>query len=378
MPAPGQATQAAAAPAASNRTGANSAVVAPGATPVEKIMALMEAARPPEPAQPQRGHPPSDAHDAAQARAETPPAEAPAEPAPSDAPAPAEEPTEPQDQPDAPAAPSDAKAHEIPLDDLLEVAIDVTVKGEDGKDVVKKLTVKELRDGTMMQHDYSRKTEDVARQRKAIPEEIRKGIESETAAYYQTLQSLQDLVVSSMDAELKTADWATLSRDDPATYVRLDNRRKEIDRTLGEINQKQQEAIRKRESARAQARDEQARASWEVLEKKIPGWDAAKYQTLIKSGADAYGYKPDEVGSWVDHKAFEVLHDALEFRKMKSQTKPTVPVTQKKVVVVPKAVTPGAAAPATAARNREGEAMKQLQKRGTVQDAAAVIKARMG
>src|SRR3990167_3656548 len=62
-------------------------------------------------------------------------------------------------------APADVPMAEIPLDQLEAIALDVKTKGEDGKDVVEKLTVKELREGYMKGKDYSRKTAEVARQR---------------------------------------------------------------------------------------------------------------------------------------------------------------------------------------------------------------------
>jgi len=355
-------------------TTAPSVVMAPGLTPVQKIQALIEADRQPEQA-------PAPA-----AAAPTPPPapEAPApqgEPAPAQAApeAPAEPAAEPQpnQQPEGKEAKADGPTHEIPLDDLLSIPLETTVKGDDGADVVEKIPVKELQQGYMRQKDYSRKTAEVARQREAVSEEIRKGVEGERAAYFQTLQTLQDVVISSVDTELKNANWNELAANDPATYVRLDNRRKEMDRVLGELTSKQQEVIRQRDAERAKVRREQASKSVEVLEKKIPGWNDTLYQKLMKTGQD-YGYKPEEVGEWVDHRAFEVLHDAFQYRQLKATQKPDAPLKDNRVVTVPKVVKPGAAAPATAAQNRESEAMKRLQSRGTVADAAAVIKARMG
>lgn len=362
MPVPGQAQ-----PAATERPlSPQSAVMAPGLNPVQKIEALLQTEKPVQPGEKMVQPPPAN----------PPIPEKPEESQGEPVTAPE---TEQQNQPvEEVEAPADAQATEIPLDQLEAIPLEVTYKGEDGRDVTSKIPVKELREGYMRQQDYSRKTAEVARQREAVSEEIRKGVEGERAAYYQTLQSLQDVVLSSIDTELKTANWSELAANDPATYVRLDNRRKEIDRTLNEIQSKQQEVLRQRETERAQVRNQQARKSVEILESKIPGWNDSLYQKLMKSGIETYGYKPDEIGSWVDHRAFEVLHDATEYRKLKATAKPDAPITTKKVVVAPKVVKPGAAAPATAAQSREAEAMKQLQKRGTVADAAAVIKARMG
>ena len=333
-------------------TSARAVVMAPEMNPVQKIQALMEAERPQEPVK----------EPEAPAETQAPEAEV-------------EAPVETNQQVEGKEPEPDAATEEIPLERLEAIPLEVTVKGEDGVDVVEKPTVKELREGYMRQKDYSRKTAEVARQREAVSEEIRKGVEGERAAMFQQLQSLSDVVSSAIDTELRSVNWSDLAANDPAKYVLLDNRRKELDRVLNETRSKQQELIQKREAERAQARTEQARKSVELLEKKIPGWSDSLYQTLMKTAQD-YGYKPDEVGSWVDHKAFEVLHDAHQYRLLK-QKQPEKPVVDKRVVNVPKVIKPGAAAP-NANQTRAGEAMKQLQKSGRIEDAAAVIKSRMG
>lgn len=363
------------APAANTRpTSAPSVTMAPGLNPVEKIQALLQAERQVEPGERMVESPPINqpAQEAAQEdepNGETKP--------PSDAPVEEKAPQENQQVEGSEASP-DADTHEIPLDTLEAIPLDVTYKGDDGQDVTEKIPVKELRDGYMRQKDYSRKTAEVARQREAVSEEVRKGVESERAAYFQTLQSLQDVVISSVDAELKNANWSELAANDPATYVRLDNRRKEIDRTLGEIQSKQQEVLQQRKNEQAQVRQQQARKSIETLEQKIPGWNDALYQKLMKAASDTYGYKPDEVGSWVDHRAFEILHDAMQFRQAKAVQANQPPLKDKRVVVVPKVVRPGPAAQNTAAQARDQKAMETLRTRGTVSAAADVIKARLG
>lgn len=348
--------------AAQRPTSAPSVVMAPSLSPVQKIQALLEAEKEPEAPKP----------------VETAATE---QPQPAEAPqaveeAPAAEPNQPIEA--KPEAKADAPSHEIPLDDLLNIPLEITVKGEDGSDVVQKLPIKELQQGYMRQADYSRKTAEVARQREAVSEEVRKGIESERAAYFQTLQTLQDTVIGSIDTELKNANWSELAANDPATYVRLDNRRKEIDRVLGEIQSKQQAILKQREAERAQVRNQQARKSVEMLEQHIPGWSDSLYQKLMKTASDTYGYKPDEVASWVDHRAFEVLHDAMQYRAMKSKETAEAPLKDKRVVVVPKVVKPGPAQQNTASQAREAKAMETLRTRGTVDAAAAVIKSRLG
>jgi len=263
---------------------------------------------------------------------------------------------------------------EIPLDRLEAIALEITVKGEDGKDVVEKPTVKELRDGYMRQKDYSRKTAEVARQREEVPEKIRQGIESERAAYQQNLQNLQAALIETVAPELKDVNWSQLAVTDPFEYVRLDNRAKEIQKVLGNIQSKQQELTSKQKADESQARQKSALEARTSLVEKIPGWNDGLYQTLMDAAAKDYGYKREEVLTWIDPKAFHVLHDAYQYRQLKAEK----PIKENKVVVVPKVIKPGPAKPANTAQARESEAMKRLEKSGRYQDAAAIIRSRLG
>ena len=268
---------------------------------------------------------------------------------------------------------------EIPLEQLESIILEVKVKGEDGADVLEKPTIKELREGYMRQKDYSRKTAEVARQREQAQEFIRQGIESERNSMLATLDQLRSVVVETAAPELKDVDWNALSTNDPFEYIRLRNRAEQIDKVLKGIHGKQQELTTKRNEENAAALKRAAEESLKTLQSDIPGWNEELYQGLMQTAIKDYGYKPDEVQSWIDPKAFKVLHDAQQFRKLGTQKPVAKPVLEKKVVKVPKFVKPGSTQnKVTKAQAQESEAMKRLQKSGKREDAAAVILSRLG
>jgi hypothetical protein len=267
-----------------------------------------------------------------------------------------------------------AEMAEIPLDKLEAIELEVKVKGEDGKDVTEKRTIKELTEGYMRQKDYSRKTAEVARQREEVPEKIRQGVESERNSYLQQLQLLESLVIETVAPELKNVDWNTLATSDPFEYVRLQNRSNQMQQTLNGLQAKRQEITKKQEAEKGQTLQKVAQQSRQVLEEKIPGWSDDLYQQLMTTAVTDYGYKRDEVAAWLDPKAFQVLHDAAEYRKMKA----TKPIVDKRVVNVPKVVKSGTATSAPRAQTRQSEAIKKLQSSGQIRDAAAVIRSRLG
>jgi hypothetical protein len=263
---------------------------------------------------------------------------------------------------------------EIPLDQLDAIELEMEYEAG-GQKLKEKRSVKELREGFMRQQDYSKKTAEIARQREQLREETRKASEAERAKYVSELQTMHDLVLSTAEAELANVDWNTLSRDNAFEYVRLDNRRKEFTKTLESIKSKQAEVLSKHRTEQESARREMATKAITQLEQDIPGWNDTLYQNLMKAGIEKYGYKQEEVATWVDPRAFKLLHKANLYDQMQAEKKPAAP--EKRVVAVPKVVRPGAAQQVNQAQLREVNSMKQLRTSGKIEDAAAVIKSRL-
>lgn len=259
---------------------------------------------------------------------------------------------------------------EIPLDQLEAIALEVTIKGEDGRDVLEKPTVKELREGYMRQKDYSRKTAEVARQREEVGDMVRQGIESERSQYVQNLQLLQQTLISTVAPELQNVDWNTLAQTDAFEYVRLKNRADQINNAISAIQQKTAEVTAKQTAEQKAAQAKLAATARSQLEQNIPGWNDTIYQNLMKEGQN-YGFKAEEIGTWLDPRAIQVLHDAVQYRKMQA------PVTGKKVVAAPKVLKPGATPQVTRSQAQAADAMKRLSSSGNINDAAAVIRARL-
>lgn len=293
-------------------------------------------------------------------------------------------PTEGDPQPEAQEAPpeenrqvegeeaqADAPA-EIPLDQLEAVELEVTVKGEDGRDVVEKPTVKELREGYMRQKDYSRKTAEVARQREEVGEKVRQAVESERSQYLKNLQEMQTLVLETAAPELKDVNWNDLAKNDPFKYVELRNRADQITNVLSNLQAKQTEVSTKQQADQKEATTKAASKALEVLQAEIPGWGVPLYQSLLKAG-ERLGYKHEEVSAWTDPRAIKLLHKA----ELYDQLKAGKPQPGAKVSTPPKVIKPGAST-VSQSQQRNSEAMKRLQDSGRVEDAAAVIRARMG
>ncbi len=321
---------------------------------IERMLAA-EKAPPPAPKQPQQA-----AQPAAQEQIPAQPEAQPEEEVPAG-------PNTQTEGDDAPQEDAPAKTAEIPLDQLEAIALEVTVKGEDGKDAVEKPTIKELREGYMRQKDYSRKTAEVARQREEVGTQVRQAIEGERKQALETIQQVQALLIETAAPELKDVNWNDLAANDPFKYVQLRNRADQIASALQAIQAKKQELEGKQKTESETVRKQAATKAWETLQKDIPGWSDATYQSVINS-ADEFGYKKEEVANWLDPRAIRLLYAA---KKAKAEA-PQKPSNDKRVVVPPKVVKPGAQVDASA--QRRATAMGKLQKTGSLDDAASVIR----
>ena len=264
---------------------------------------------------------------------------------------------------------------EIPLDQLESIELDVTVKGEDGKDIAEKQTIKGLREGYMRQKDYQRKTAEVARQRDAVGEQVRQAVESERSGYQTSLQQMQALLVETVAPELKDVNWNDLAANNAFEFVRLRNRADQIAQALSTIQGKQKELTAKHATEQAEVNKKLIAKAQEELQADIPGWNDDLYQTLMRSGSK-HGYKPEEVATWRDARAIKLLHKAHLYDQLQADKK--TPAADKKVIVPPKVVRPGAVQNVSQRQQQEQGAMKRLQSSGKIEDAAAVIRSRLG
>ncbi len=273
---------------------------------------------------------------------------------------------EPDQEPDP-----DPDKEKKPADDGL---IPVTIKDEHGADVEKRVTQDELKAGFMMQADYQRKTAEVAREREQTHETIRKGIDEGRSMYTQNLQHLQQAFFNTVAPELQGINWNKLASEDPAEYVRMQARANQIQNVLQTLTAEQQRAQQEQEWERQQSQAKAIPEAIATLKRDIPNWSTELYQSVLKTGAENYGFAPEEVGNVVDPRMIKVLHDAHQYRQLKAGKA----LVASKVVTVPKVVKPGVAVTNQDAQRERIEKAETNMKRagGTREASRAALMAR--
>ena len=236
----------------------------------------------------------------------------------------------------------------------------------DGSEI--EVTQDELINGYSRQQDYTRKTQELANQRKTIEQQARE-LAQRDAIYAQLLPKME----AQLQGELvNEPDWDSLYNDDPIAFVRekqiWDEKKEKLKAAEAEQQRLQQEAYAKQQEQIAQQVQEGQQKILEI----IPEWKnaevAQKEKLAIRDyGINVLGYLPQEMDAIYDYRALLGLRNAWLNSK-------TVEATKKK----PTQKAPARVArPGTTTRKKTVAPAKRakqvLAKTGKVQDAAKVF-----
>ena len=236
----------------------------------------------------------------------------------------------------------------------------------DGSEI--EVTQDELINGYSRQQDYTRKTQELANQRKTIEQQAQE-LQQRDAIYAQLLPKME----AQLQGELvNEPDWDSLYNDDPIAFVRekqiWDEKKEKLKAAEAEQQRLQQEAYAKQQEQIAQQVQEGQQKILEI----IPEWKnaevAQKEKLAIRDyGINVLGYAPQEMDAIYDYRALLGLRNAWLNSK-------TVEATKKK----PTQKAPARVArPGTTSRKKSVAPAKRakqvLAKTGKVQDAAKVF-----
>ena len=239
----------------------------------------------------------------------------------------------------------------------------VTVDGEEIE-----VTQDELINGYSRQQDYTRKTQELANQRKTIEQQAQE-LQQRDAIYAQLLPKLEAQLKGELVNE---PDWDSLYNDDPIAFVRekqiWDEKKEKLKAAEAENARLQQESYAQQQQLIAQQVQEGQQRILEI----IPEWKNAEVAQQEKLairdyGINVLGYTPQEMDAIYDYRALLGLRNAWLNSK-------TVEATKKK----PTQKAPARVArPGTTTRKKSVAPAKRakqvLAKSGKVQDAAKVF-----
>ena len=230
----------------------------------------------------------------------------------------------------------------------VEVELDVLIKG--------------YQQGT----DYTKKSQALAEQRKAI--EAERGhleqVKQERQAYAQKLQAL-DSFLSQQD---RGVNLDVLKETDPIGYAVAVAEQSQREKQLAVVRNEQQRLAQQQQSEHHASLQNHLRQESEKLTSLIPELatpqgDAVRRQ--IRDYAKSIGWSDQELGQLYDSRAVVTLYNGMKYQQLQ-KSKPEV---NKKLQAAPKMMRSGTSAPPTKSSS-DKQAMQRLRETGKVSDAA--------
>jgi len=286
-----------------------------------------------------------------------------------------------QEQPElqAEANDSDAESEES------EYSEESEVEQEDGEDEQeepqtfrvkaageeREVTLDELIKSYQLGTDYTKKSQAVAEERKAVEAE-RQAVQEAKAMrdqYAQRLGMIEQMLHQPEESE--NLDY--LKETDPIGYAVKVAEISQREKQLSQVRAERERITQQQEYDRQQQMRQTIAAESEKLVAAIPEYaDPEKGETIrkeIRNFGKQLGFSDEELGNVFDSRAVLTLYKAMQYDKLQSSK----PAMNKKVSEAPRAIKPGVSKP----RDSNSEELRKLKARakssGRVADAASVF-----
>ena len=224
----------------------------------------------------------------------------------------------------------------------------------------------ELIKGYQQGADYTKKSQALAEQRKAI--EAERGhleqVKQERQAYAQKLQALD----SFLSQQNQGVNLDVLKETDPIGYAVAVAEQSQREKQLAVVRNEQQRLAQQQQSEQQTSLQNHLRQESEKLTSLIPELatpqgDAVRKQ--IRDYAKSIGWSDQELSQLYDSRAVVTLYNGMKYQQLQ-KSKPEV---NKKLQAAPKMMRSGTSAPPTKSSS-DKQAMQRLRETGKVSDAA--------
>jgi hypothetical protein len=234
------------------------------------------------------------------------------------------------------------------------------------------VSLDELVKGYQREADYTKKTQTLAEQRKAVEAE-RQTVEQAKQlrdTYAQRLQIIEQALRSQTQGE----NLDELKETDPIGYAVKVAERSENEKRLYAIRAEQARIAQMQQSEQAQQLSQVVSQEADKLSKVLPEYaDPQKGETIrksIRSYAESVGFSADELSKVYDSRAVLTLYKAMQYDKL-MQNKGEV---NKKLNQAPKMLRPGVGKPQGSLEAEKTKRLRQQFKQsGKVSDAAKLF-----
>ena len=242
----------------------------------------------------------------------------------------------------------------------------VKAAGED-----KEVTLDELIKSYQLGTDYTKKSQAVAEERKAVEAE-RHAVQEAKALRDQYAQQL-GIIEQMLNQPQQAEDLDYLKETDPIGYAVKVAELSQKEKQLAQVRAQREMISQQQEYDRQQQMRQMIAAESEKLVSVLPEFaDPSKGEVIrkdIRTYGKQMGFSDEELANVFDSRAVLTLYKAMQYDKLQS-AKPGI---TKKVSEAPKAIKPGVSKP----RDSNSEEIRKLKSRakstGSVKDAANVF-----
>ena len=257
---------------------------------------------------------------------------------------------------------------EIEDEEVVEEEQTFTVKaaGEE-----KEVTLDELKKSYQLGSDYTKKTQEVAEQRKVIDQEAKAIIEARKVRddYAQRLQAVEQFLVGSNDSP---EDLAAMKENDPIGYAVKVAEMTEKKDQLQQVQAEQQRIAQEQNSDREAQMQKFVEGEAQKLTQSLPEFSdktkGEKIRNDIRNYGKKVGFTDEELSQVYDSRHVLVLHKAAQYDKLMAGKAGV----KKKVANAPKMIKGGAKVKQNVT-DKTKKQMKRLQQTGSARDAAAIF-----
>jgi hypothetical protein len=286
-----------------------------------------------------------------------------------------------QEQPELQAEANDSEAES----EESEYSEESEVEQEDGEDEQeepqkfrvkaageeREVTLDELIKSYQLGTDYTKKSQAVAEERKAVEAE-RQAVQEAKAMRDQYAQRLE-IIESMLNQPQEVENLDYLKETDPIGYAVKVAEMSQKEKQLAQVRAERERIMQQQEYDRQQQMRQTIAVESEKLVAAIPEYaDPNKGETIrkeIRSFGKQMGFSDEELANVFDSRAVLTLYKAMQYDKLQSSK----PAVNKKVSEAPKAIKPGVSKP----RDSNSEELRKLKARakssGRVADAASVF-----
>jgi len=232
----------------------------------------------------------------------------------------------------------------------------------------REVTETELIEGYQLGADYTKKTQKLAEERKAVEAERAKIQEANKLRdqYAQRLQMMEQF----LQQQNKGENLEALKETDPIGYAVKVAEQAQREKQLAVLQQEQQRIAQQQQAEQSERLQSHLAEESQKLTSAIPGYGNPKEGDQIRKDIREYaksiGWSDQELAGLYDSRAVLSLYHGMKYSKLQGNKASIA----KKVEAAPKMMKAGTSTPRNSASEQQKNTMAQLKRTGKVRDAA--------